>query len=55
MKVDKVINNNVVSAMDQDENEVVIMGRGVGYHMKKGMEIPEEKIEKIFRRITREP
>ena len=36
MKVDKVINNNVVSAMDQDENEVVIMGRGVGYHMKKG-------------------
>ena len=49
MKVDKVINNNVVSAMDQDENEVVIMGRGVGYHMKKGMEIPEEKIEKIFR------
>ena len=30
MKVDKVINNNVVSAMDQDENEVVIMGRGVG-------------------------
>lgn len=49
MKVDKVINNNVVSAMDQDNNEVVIMGRGVGYHMKKGMEIPEEKIEKIFR------
>ena len=49
MKVDKVINNNVVSAMDPEGAEVVIMGRGVGYHMKKGMEIPEEKVEKIFR------
>ena len=49
MKVNKVINNNVVSAVDQDGTEVVIMGRGVGYHMRKDMEIPNEKIEKIFR------
>lgn len=49
MRIDKVINNNVVSATDDAGLEVVVMGTGIGYHMKRGMEIPDEKIEKIFR------
>ena len=49
MRIEKIINNNVVSAMDGDKTEVVVMGRGIGYRMKQGMEIPKEKIEKIFR------
>ena len=49
MKIDKVINNNVVSAMDEDGTEVVVMGKGIGYRMKPGMDIVREKIEKIFR------
>ena len=49
MRISKVINNNVLSAVDDTGSEVVVMGKGIGYHMKKGMEIPKENIEKIFR------
>lgn len=49
MKIDKIINNNVVSAMEDNGNEIVVMGRGIGYRVKRGMEIPEEQVEKVFR------
>ncbi|MDO5417059.1 MAG: PRD domain-containing protein [Lachnospiraceae bacterium] len=49
MKVQKVINNNIVSSMDSTGREVIVMGRGIGFKMKEGAEIPQEKIEKIFR------
>ena len=31
MVVDKVINNNIVSAFDETGTEVVLMGRGIGF------------------------
>ena len=49
MLIDKIINNNIVSASDGEGREVVVMGRGIGFGMKPGKEIPENKIEKIFR------
>ena len=49
MKIDKIISNNIVSAIEADGKEVVIMGRGLGFGMKPGKEIPEGKIEKVFR------
>lgn len=49
MKIDKIINNNIVSAIEADGKEVVIMGRGLRFGMKPGKEIPEGKIEKVFR------
>ena len=49
MKIDKIINNNIVCAIEADGKEVVIMGRGLGFGMKPGKEIPEGKIEKVFR------
>lgn len=49
MKIDKVINNNIVSALDPEGKEIVVMGRGLGFGAKPGKEIPEAKIEKIFR------
>lgn len=49
MKIEKIINNNVVSALDSDGTEIVVMGRGIGYRVKHGMEIPKDKMEKIFR------
>ena len=49
MKIEKIINNNVVSALDSDGTEIVVMGRGIGYRVKHGMEIPKDKVEKIFR------
>lgn len=52
MKVHKVINNNIVSSFDSQEREIVVMGRGLGFGQKPGMEIDEEKIEKVFRMDT---
>lgn len=49
MKVDKIINNNIVSALEPDGKEIVVMGRGIGFGAKPGKEIPEGKIEKVFR------
>lgn len=48
MKIIKVINNNVVSALDKDAEEVVIMGKGIGFHAKPGQIVNEEQIEKTF-------
>lgn len=48
MKVDHVINNNVVSAYDTDGKEVVVMGKGVGFQSKKGRDINKGLIEKVF-------
>ena len=31
MKIDKVINNNIVSALDAEGKEIVVMGRGLGF------------------------
>lgn len=36
MVIDKIINNNIVSAFDEKGLEVVIMGRGIGFQMKRG-------------------
>ena len=49
MKIIKVINNNVVSALDKDAEEVVIMGKGIGFHAKPGQIVNEEQIEKRIR------
>ena len=49
MTVEKVINNNIVSAYDETGREVVVMGRGIGFGVKAGAVINQSKIEKIFR------
>lgn len=49
MKIVKVINNNVVSSKDMDGNEIILMGKGIGFKAKEGDEVYQEQIEKIFR------
>lgn len=49
MKIEKIINNNIVSALDSEGREIVVMGKGLGFGTKVGKEISESKIEKIFR------
>lgn len=49
MLVEKVINNNIVSAFDETGKELVIMGRGLGFGVRPGQSVDEKKIEKIFR------
>ena len=46
--ISKVINNNVVSAYDDEQHELVIMGRGIAFQKKSGDPIDEERIEKYF-------
>ena len=49
MLIDKIINNNIVSAIEEDGTEIVVMGRGIGFGVKAGAAIPDTKIEKVFR------
>ncbi len=49
MRIEKVINNNIISARDDKGVELVVMGRGIGFDKKPGNEITDGKIEKIFR------
>ncbi len=49
MKILKVINNNVVSCTDKDGQEIVVMGKGLGFQAKQGFQLDEKMVEKIFR------
>lgn len=49
MIIDKVINNNIISAYDSEGREVVVMGRGLGFGAKPGKRVAEAKVEKVFR------
>lgn len=49
MRILKRINNNIVSARDETGQEVVVMGRGIGFNGREGQQISEHTIEKVFR------
>ena len=49
MNIQKIINNNVISAVNDKNEEVVVMGRGIGFKAHAGDAIDETKIEKVFR------
>ncbi len=45
--IEKVLNNNAVVSL-KDQQEIIIIGRGIAYQKRVGDEINEEHIEKIF-------
>ncbi|WP_042144322.1 BglG family transcription antiterminator LicT [Paucisalibacillus sp. EB02] len=47
MEIIRIINNNIVTSV-QNENEVVIMGKGIGFKKEIGQEIDPKQIEKIY-------
>jgi len=49
MKIVKVMNNNVVDALDERDREIIVLGRGIGYQKHPGDTVEEFRIEKIFR------
>lgn len=49
MLISNLINNNYVAAIDDDGNEVVVKGTGIGYKKSRGSYIPDSQIEKIYR------
>lgn len=48
MKIFKVINNNIVITLDQNNQEIILMGRGLGFKQRPGNIIAENLIEKRF-------
>lgn len=48
MKIVRVINNNVISSVDERGNEIVVMGKGIGFGKKPQDVIEDCKVEKIF-------
>lgn len=52
MQIIRVINNNVVSCNDDNGQEVVFMGKGVGFQAKPGDVLDEALVERVFRMET---
>lgn len=48
MKIFKVINNNIVITLDQNNQEIILMDRGLGFKQRPGNNIDENLIEKCF-------
>ena len=47
--IEKVINNNIISAYEKSGAEVIVMGQGIGFKKKQGEMVPADQISKIFR------
>lgn len=47
--IEKVINNNIISAYEKSGAEVIVMGREIGFKKKQGEMVPADQISKIFR------
>jgi len=47
MLISKILNNNVVIS-EENQEEVILMGRGLAFGRKVGQEIPDELIKKKY-------
>ena len=47
MLISKILNNNVVIS-EEDQEEVILMGRGLAFGRKVRQEIPDELIKKKY-------
>ena len=54
MKIAQVLNNNVVTVINASEQELVVMGRGIGFKKHPGDLVDETKVEKVFKLESRE-
>lgn len=45
--IKKILNNNVVIA-ENNNKEVILVGKAIGYDLKKGMSVPQDRIKSIF-------
>lgn len=49
MVIEKILNNNVVITTDENNKEIVVMGRGIAFKKRTGDNIPKDKIDKVFK------
>lgn len=48
LKIERVYNNNVVQASDENGKELIVMGRGLGFQKRSGDLLNPDQIEKTF-------
>ena len=48
VEIKQVFNNNVILTTNEENNELVVMGKGIGFQKKKGEVIDQELIDKTF-------
>lgn len=48
MIVEKVLNNSLILSRDDDNREIIVMGKGIGFNSRLGDEISLDSIEKRF-------
>lgn len=54
MIINKILNNNVVITLDDKGEEIIVMGKGIGYQKSKGEPVDETKVNKVFRISNKE-
>ena len=54
MRVLRTINNNVVICLDNNENEVVAFGKGIGFKKKNNDIIELSKIDRTYYKVKTE-
>jgi beta-glucoside operon transcriptional antiterminator len=54
MEVKQVLGNNIISSWDTNGEEILLMGKGIGFSVKPGSQVDESKISKIFSLRTQE-
>lgn len=53
MKITKILNNNVVISKINNE-ERIVMGKGIAFGKQNGQELEKDKIDKVFRLTSEE-
>jgi beta-glucoside operon transcriptional antiterminator len=48
MKITKILNSSVVLGIDENEDEIILVGKGIGYHHKVNDVVSLDAIEKVF-------
>lgn len=46
--IERIINNNVISASNKQGLEVILTGKGIGFQKKVGDTVDDKKIERVF-------
>lgn len=54
MIINKVLNNNVVIVFNENNEELIIMGKGIGYHKSKGDLLENNNINKVFKIVNKD-
>ena len=48
MTIYKILNNNLILSKDKQGHEIIVKGCGIAFQKKKGQQVDETLIEKIF-------